>query len=255
MNITEELSIQLYSLRYFGDLARQLEALAEIGFRRVELTGAHLIDANGTRALLDANGMTAPTAHVSMPDLRGRLGWVADQAKTIGIVELFMPAIPAEERGMSAEGWRAAGMELGAIAEKLERQGLKLGYHNHDWELRPYSDGSTPLEHLFTGAEGSPLTFEADVAWITRGGADPVAWMQALKTRLTAVHVKDIAVRGANLDEDGWSDIGTGVLDWQRLWREAMALGAKWMVLEHDKPKDPIGFARASRAYLLQQFS
>jgi hypothetical protein len=127
MNITEELSIQLYSLRYFGDLARQLEALAEIGFRRVELTGAHLIDANGTRALLDAHGITAPTAHVSMPDLRGRLGWVADQAKTIGIVELFMPAIPVEERGMSAEGLARGRHRIGRHRREAGASGAKTG--------------------------------------------------------------------------------------------------------------------------------
>ena len=105
MNITEDLSIQLYSLRNFGDLPRQLEALAEIGFRRVELIGSHLEDAKATRALLDAHGMTAPTAHISLVDLRERLDWVADQAKTAGVVELFMPALPAEERDMPPQGW------------------------------------------------------------------------------------------------------------------------------------------------------
>jgi sugar phosphate isomerase/epimerase len=141
------------------------------------------------------------------------------------------------------------------MAEKMKAHGLALGYHNHDWELKTFADGTTALEHLFAGAEGSPLTFEADLAWLVRGGADPSAWMTALQTRLTAVHVKDIAAPGANLDEDGWSDVGAGTLDWPKLWREALALGAKWMILEHDKPKDPIGFAEASRAYLMQQLA
>ena len=39
MNIAEELSIQLYSLRDYGDLESQLAALAKAGFRRVELIG------------------------------------------------------------------------------------------------------------------------------------------------------------------------------------------------------------------------
>jgi sugar phosphate isomerase/epimerase len=255
MTIHDDLSIQLYSLRHFADLPRQLEALAEMGFRRVELFGSQLAEAKETRALLDAHGMSAPTAHVPMNDLRDRLDWVADQAKTVGVVEIYMPALPNEERDMPAEGWNATGVELGALAIKLGDHGLKFGYHNHDWELRPFPDGSTPLEHLFTGADGSPLTFEADVAWMVRGGADPIAWMNALRTRLTGVHVKDIAAKGTNLDEDGWSNVGSGTLDWIRLWREAAAHGTKWMVLEHDNPKDPIGFARASRDYLIRHFS
>jgi sugar phosphate isomerase/epimerase len=137
----------------------------------------------------------------------------------------------------------------------MKPQGIALGYHNHDWELPPFADGTTPLQHLFEGAEGSPLTFEADLAWIVRGGADPVAWLEKLQSRLTAVHVKDLAPDGQNPEEDGWADIGKGKMDWPSLWRKSLELGAKWMILEHDNPKDPIAFAEASRNYLLQKLS
>lgn len=253
MNIADELSIQLYSLRDYGDLDRQLDALAEIGFKRVETVGSHLQDARGTRAKLDARGMTAPTGHVGMADLRTRFDWVADQARTVGIEHLFMPAVPPEEReGRSADQWRAVGAELGEMAERMAGHGLGLGYHNHHWELKAFPDGRTPLELLFEGAAGSKLTFEADLAWLARGGADPVAWIERYRDRLAAVHVKDIAPEGQNLDQDGWADIGSGVLDWRKLWQEAQTRGARWMVLEHDKPKDPVAFARNSRAFLLQ---
>lgn len=252
MNIADELSIQLYSLREYGNLDRQLEALAGLGFRCVETVGEHLADAQGARRSLDAHGLAAPTSHVAMADLRARLDWVADQARTLGVRHLFMPAVPPDEREQPADRWRATGAELGEMAERLAGHGLGLGYHNHHWELQPYPDGTTPLELLFEGAAGSRLTFEADLAWIVRGNADPVAWLDRGRDRLAAVHVKDIAPTGQNLDQDGWADVGAGTLDWPRLWREALARGAKWMVLEHDKPKDPIGFARASRAFLLQ---
>jgi sugar phosphate isomerase/epimerase len=252
MNIAEDLSIQLYSLRDYGDLDSQLSALAEIGFRRVEIIGSHLDNARDTRARLDAYGISAPTGHVSIEALRDRLDWVAEQAQIIGVRELYMPALPDAERTASADQWERAGAQLGWMAGRLKTHGVALGYHNHDWELSHFDDGTTPLDRLFAGAEGSPLTFEADVAWLARGGADPVEWMRSQQRRLTAVHVKDIAREGADPAEEGWSDVGAGTLDWPMLWREAIQLGAKWMVLEHDKPRDPIGFARASRAYLLQ---
>lgn len=255
MNIADELSIQLYSLRFFGDLEHQLAALAEIGFRRVELIGGHLEDAKTTRARLDAHGMSAPTGHVGMDMLHNRFDWVVEQAHVIGMKELYMPALPESERTQSSEGWHRSGAELGWMATQLQSHGLALGYHNHHWELTPYADGSTPLSHFFDGADGSPLTFEADFAWMVRGGADPLETVRPLRDRLTAIHVKDIAAPGTNLDEDGWADVGAGTLDWPYLWREGRALGAEWMVLEHDKPKDAIAFARASRDYLLQQLA
>ena len=252
MNVADDLSIQLYTMREYGELDRQLDAVAEIGFRKVETVGSQLGDAAGLRAMLDARGLAAPTGHVAMADLRTRLDWVADQARTVGIEQLYMPAVPLEEREMEPEGWRAVGAELGALAQRLQAQGLALGYHNHHWELLAFHDGRTPLELLFEGAAGSPLSFEADLAWLVRGGVDPLAWLDWYRDRLTAVHVKDIAPLGENEDEDGWTDIGAGTLDWPTLWHDSLADGAKWMVLEHDKPKDPVAFARAGREYLLR---
>ena len=252
MDVARELSIQLYSLRSFADLEGQLRGLAALGFRRVETIGSHIEDARATRALLDANGITAPTGHVGLAELRRQPDRVLVQAKTIGIEQLFMPAVPQAERyGQPAEFWRGIGLELARLAERFAGEGIGLGYHNHHWELAAYPDGSTPLGHLLDASRGSPLTIEADLAWLVRGGADPLAWLERIGDRLTAVHVKDIAAEGQNADEDGWADIGEGVLDWPKLWRASLDHGARWMVLEHDKPAEPLRFARESRAYLL----
>jgi len=253
MNVARDLSIQLYSLRAYRDLEAQLDALAELGFKTVETIGGHLEDAKATRALLDRFDIAAPTGHVGLADLRERPDWVSEQAMVVGITQLFMPAVPADEReGRPAEYWRALGAELGELAQRWAGQGPALGYHNHHWELAAYADGTTPLEHLFAGAAGSPLNWEADLAWLVRGGADPLGWMERYRDRVVAVHVKDLAPEGENADEDGWASIGAGRLDWPGLWRESLGLGARFMVLEHDKPRDPIGFARESRAFLLE---
>ena len=83
-----------------------------------------------------------------------------------------------------------------------------------------------------------------------RGGAEPEPWLRRYSDRLASAHVKDIAPAGTKLDEDGWADVGAGVLDWRELWTLCRACGAQWMVVEHDKPSDPERCARASFAYL-----
>ena len=254
MSIADTLSIQLYSLRDYGDLDRQLDTLAELGFRRVETVGYHLADAEAVRAALDARGITAPTGHVGLAELREQPDRTFERAKIVGIETLFMPAVPAEEREAPAERWRATGEELGRLAQKAKASGLRLGYHNHHWELRAFADGTTPLETLLAAA-GPDLAWQADLAWLVRGGADPIQWMERYRDRLSSLHVKDIAPEGRNADEDGWADVGAGVLDWPRLWREGVARGAVHMVLEHDKPSDAARFARASRDYILANIS
>jgi len=244
------LSIQLYSLRQLGDLYAQLEAAAKAGFTHVETIGSHLVDPKTLKAGLDRHGLSAPSGHIGMPALRSDLARIADAAEEAGIGKLFMPAFPEDERSGSADTWRRAGGELGEMAGRLSERGIALGYHNHHWELTPFADGSLPLDCLFDGARGTPLAWQADIAWLARGGAEPKAWLTKYRDILVSAHVKDQAPAGQNEDEDGWCDVGAGILDWRDLWDSAVGAGAAIMVVEHDNPKDPQGFASRSFTYL-----
>jgi sugar phosphate isomerase/epimerase len=175
---------------------------------------------------------------------------VAEACAALGVTQLYMPAVPPENRGMDADGWRRVGHELGEMAVRLKGLGIELGYHNHHWELERKDGGRTALELLFEASAGSPLTWEVDVAWLVRGNVDPRAWIERYRDRVTAAHVKDIAPAGTNEDQDGWADVGAGTLDWRDLWRACRAAGARWMIVEHDKPSDPARTARESLAFL-----
>ena len=151
---------------------------------------------------------------------------------------------------MAADGWRSLGGELGQIAERFQAHGIRLGYHNHHWELKPKDGPKTALELIFEAAGSSPLAWQVDVAWLVRGDADPQEWIDRYRSKITAAHVKDIAPAGQNEDQDGWADVGSGVLNWRDLWRVCREAGAEWMVVEHDKPADPARTARASFDFL-----
>lgn len=250
MGVADMLSIQLYTLRAMGDLERILETVAQAGYRRVETTGGHLDDAAGTARALAAHKLAAPSGHTGLAALRERPDAVAEACRVLGCGLLVMPSVPQEQRRMGMEGWRSLGRELGMLAERMAGRGLQLAYHNHDWELLAKEDGRTALEHLFEAAGSSSLAWEADVAWLVRGGADPVIWLDRYAPRLAAAHVKDIAPAGQNLDQDGWADVGSGVLDWRTLWTACVDRGARLMVVEHDRPADPAATARNSLRYL-----
>ncbi len=250
MAISDILSIQLYSLRSLGDVESVLDAAADAGFTNVELIGDHLDSADRITNLLDARGLKASSSHVGMNQLRDRPDAIMDAAATLGISELYMPAVPDNERDMAAAGWRALGLELGRLSERFLKGAVRLGYHNHHWELEQKEGQKTALDLLFEAAGSSPLTWQADVAWLVCGRAEPLAWLNRLSDRLESVHVKDIAREGEALEEDGWADVGHGVMDWPMLWDQCRAKGAGWMVVEHDKPADPGRFAKRSFAFL-----
>jgi len=250
MRNVDVLSIQLYTLRDLGDLDRILEAVSHAGFRHVEMIGSHLDDPARTQRKLETHGLRAASSHVSLQQLRDKPEAIIDACEELSIDEIYMPAVSSEDRDMDAGGWRKLGAELGDMAEDFQVSGIRLGYHNHDWELQTKEGDKTAFELLFEAAEESPLIWQADVAWLVRGGADPETWLARYADRLRSVHVKDIAPEGEHADQDGWADVGHGTLDWKKLWEVCRTQGAGWMVVEHDKPADPAGTARRSYDFL-----
>lgn len=242
----DRVSFQLYSARSVPSLEEQFALLSRIGYRNVEPYGGLLGDAALLKRLLDQHHVQAPSIHVGFDRLRADPRATASLCKTLGTSLVFVPAPPPDERDKDAEGWRALGRELAEIGRVVTGEGLKFGWHNHHWEYKPTTDGALPLDLMF--AEAPDLLWEADLAWIVRGGADPAVEIEKHKDRLVAVHVKDIAPQGEAEDEEGWADVGYGVLDWPRIMTAVRGAGVELFVLEHDKPSDPARFAERSFA-------
>jgi len=252
MTTTNPISVQLYSLRALGSLDAILDAAAAAGYRAVELLQSHVEDAEATKAKLDARGLVASGAHVSLAALRQQRPWILAGAKVLGLHHVFMPAHPVDERGGTAAQWDEKGRELGRLALWLRSQGVRLGYHNHNWEFAALPDGSLPIEHLFDSA-GESLFLELDLAWVVRAGANPATWLRRYRDRLLAVHVKDVVPEGQNADEGGWAAVGSGMIDWTRYRRESLEAGAQWLVVEHDNPKNPADSVKTSLDWLQRQ--
>ncbi|MBL8590096.1 MAG: sugar phosphate isomerase/epimerase [Methylobacteriaceae bacterium] len=245
MKPIDRLSFQLYSARGLQPLEKQFELLASLGYKMVELFGGLYADPAKLRSLLDTHGMTAPTAHVGFDRLRADVKAAIALCKSLGVKTMLAPAPLMGERDGDEAHWRKLGKELAGYHKIVTGEGLSFGWHNHHWEYGKTASGKTFLDCLFEEAPG--LLWEADLAWIVRGGADPVAELGKRKDQLIAVHIKDLAAAGQNADEDGWADPGHGVMDWTRLLAAIKATTAEVYAVEHDKPNDVARFARRAR--------
>jgi sugar phosphate isomerase/epimerase len=248
MPLHDRFSVQLYSLRRMSGLADQLRLVRDCGLTQVELHAANFDDAAETARLLDRHGLTAPSGHVGIGQLRSDFDGMVRRCSSLRTELLVLWGMPEGERPQDAAGWQGLGAELGRIAGRLARHDIRFAFHNHDWELARFEDGRFALEHLFAGAEGA-LGWQPDLAWVARGGEAIELLLDALGHLIVAAHVKDLAPPGGNLAEDGWADLGTGQLDWRSWWPRLVGLGARLMVLEHDEPADPERFLRTSVAY------
>src|SRR5262245_5046538 len=133
---TYRTSFQLYSARKFPPLEAQLEALAAIGFDAVEpYRGNFDNDAAGFRKKLDAVGLACPTAHLPLDLIDTDRDAFVAIAQTLGLETAILPYLVAEQRPKDAAGWKALAARLTEHAAALAETGLKLAWHNHDFEF------------------------------------------------------------------------------------------------------------------------
>lgn len=242
------LAVQMYTLRNAGPLEDQLKIVHDAGVRAVETVGTQNVTAGELKRLLDKYSIEPVAAHVGLPALRDDLDDVVAFHRAIGNRMLVVPYLQEAERPTDAEGWRALGRELGALAGRLQPMGMQLAYHNHDFELVEF-DGRTGLELLFEAA-GPALAVELDLAWVARAGHDPAAFLGRFPGRVYSVHAKDNAPDGEAAEEQGFAAVGQGVLDWDAILPAAADAGVRWYIIEHDLPRDPAAVVEAGAVFL-----
>jgi sugar phosphate isomerase/epimerase len=241
-----DFSYQLYSSRKFGPLPDTLKMLAGLGYAQVEgyggLYGSEA-EAEALRAALDTAGLVMPSGHFGWDIVSQTPDRVMGIARTLGIDTIIVPYLPVDAR---PDDWAAFGTALAEAGKPIRDAGFAFGWHNHDFEFAPLADGSLPLDLILAG--GDEIGLELDLAWVKVGGQDPEAFVRKYSDRLVSVHLKDRAPDGDCADEDGWADVGHGVMDWAGIMPAVTASSAKYLVMEHDNPADDARFARQSIA-------
>ncbi|MFI6512563.1 sugar phosphate isomerase/epimerase family protein [Streptosporangium sp. NPDC050855] len=182
------LAVQLYSVREEAATGRPavLRAIAEMGYGAVEPYDAHL-DPEGLRDELAEAGLTVCSVHAPLLD-EGRAAALA-AAVTVGADTVIVPAAPGEWFA-DREGVELAAARIGEAAREAADHGLRLGYHNHWWELEQRVDGRPALEVLADLLDPSVL-LEVDLYWAATGGVDPAELLTRLGARVSHLHVKD----------------------------------------------------------------
>lgn len=181
-------SIQLYTLRKAMqvDLPATIQRVAEIGFTQVEPYN-FVATAQELGAALKANGLTAPSGHA--PLLSQDQDQIFAAAQELGIQTVIDPHRPAQH-WQSAEEIQETAAMLNAAAKKGAEHGLRVGYHNHFWELESSIDGQPALEY-FAGLLDPGVVLEVDTYWAAVGGQDPVDLLGRLGDRVKFIHIKD----------------------------------------------------------------
>lgn len=227
--MSPRLGLMLYTLRHrcARDLDGTLQAVGEIGYAGVELHSLHGRDPAEVRVLLDELGLDVCGRHASLEEIENDLDALAGELRTLGTDKLVLAwiSVPA-----SAEEADALVARIDVAAGHVGDAGLRLGFHNHDGELRTLDDGRTVLDRLLELDEDR-LFFEVDLGWAWFARVDPVGLVKRLAPRVPLVHVKDLAPAA----EPQFVPVGEGGVGYAEVLPALGGLGVEWLVVEQDE--------------------
>jgi Xylose isomerase-like TIM barrel len=171
----DQISIQLYTLRdqLAIDLEGTLAALRAIGYTRVEHAGFVGRTVEEFKAALDAAGLRSSSGHVLIPQPFDPAAWSASlaDANTLGSRYIVHPFFGIDfatgEVTRTTAAWRAFARDLNRAGRMARDAGLKLGYHNHNWEFFRLTDN--PPRPPTTSSPRSPTRTWSTWNWICSG--------------------------------------------------------------------------------------
>jgi sugar phosphate isomerase/epimerase len=201
-----------------------LGQIAAFGYGAVEPFNV-LSDPDGLRADMTAAGLIACSVHATPSGAQAEE--IVRAARTLGADTIIVPHLPPA-RFADVDSVRDVARELNKLAGWTAGHGLRLGYHNHDFELASVLGGRPALEVLADQLDDS-IVLEVDTYWAAVGGQDVPSLLRRLAERVRYLHVKD----GPVTKDDPNTAVGAGRMPVAEVL--AASPSAQWHVVELDR--------------------
>ena len=241
--------IQLYSLRddARANLERTIADIAAAGYHDVELLGSMNnfgMPPATLRAVLDRNGLRAPSTHVAgaaLDDLPRQLG----DAQTLGHEYMVVASLPIQKPGKLDDyrRWADKMNEAGRIARE---RGIWIGFHNHADDF-VVIDGQVAYDVFATRTDPSVVRLQLDTGNVAMSGRNLMEYMQRFGDRYWLFHIKDVPKLGPGAD----TELGKGVIDFRTLLARIDRIDEKHLFVEQETyPGTPLESLQRDFAYI-----
>ena len=237
----KEIGLQLYTLR--DELSKNvkivLEKVASAGFTTVETYGFSIKDqfwglsAIELKKILDENNLKAISGHYGIGSFLAdgnttELEAAINAVKILKSEYLTIPWVDPPFRSNIGD-YKKIAARLNEAGKMCQKAGLKLTYHNHDFEFENYN-GITGYDILLKETDQDLVYFEMDLYWVVRSGKDPLQLFKENPGRFKMWHVKDMDKLKPELN----TEVGSGSIDFIPIFKEAKLAGMKYFFVEQE---------------------
>jgi sugar phosphate isomerase/epimerase len=221
------------------DLAKDFEGtlhnLATIGFKTIEMCSpASYADfrplANLTaaqmRKTIEAAGLRVVSCHYNFRELKENLDDRMAFAKELGLKQMVLSSFGLPAKASMAD-YKQAAADLNKVGERTQKAGIQLGYHNHHNEFEQ-RDGVLIYDELLRTFDAKLVKMQFQVAVISLG-FEAATYFKKYPGRFLSMHLADYSTA-----DKAAVAVGSGVVDWKKLFAAAKAAGVQNYFVEVD---------------------
>ena len=232
------IGLQLYTIR------DQMEKDVEGSLRFVSNIGYNYLEAAGYRdgklynrvpselaEFIHQLGMKLISSHVSLTD--ENIDEAIEAHAEAGCKYIVIPYLSRSER-QNIDDYKRLAEKLNRLGEKTAKAGIRIGYHNHDFEFEAM-EGQKGMDVLMDETDPELVTFEIDLFWVLYAGVNPMEYMEQHPGRFELWHVKDMN----NREDKNFTEVGNGIIDYETLFKAAEKSGMKYFFVEQDMCQRP----------------
>ena len=229
------IGLQLYSLRdsIFKDPKKVISDVASYGYKELETFGYKDGKLFGLSVkeygdLVKSLGMKTVSGHYGLDMLGGSWEKTCADAAALGQSYVVLPWM-SKESYSSLSVLKKTCETINKAAVTASKSGLRMGYHNHDFEFGKV-EGQTILDVMLKELDPKLVSIELDIFWVVNAGADPLKYFTAFPGRFEQWHVKDMSKTNKNEN----ADVGTGAIDFKSIFANAGQSGMKHFFIEQE---------------------
>jgi len=231
------IGVQMWSVDklWKQDPAEAFRRLKAMGYDGVQSFGFYAMDWNELEKMLDGEGLRIVDMPFYMKNVApGEFEKFVEFCKRFDVDFVYEPFAKYK----TGPEWAKHADELLEVRARFAVCGIRMGYHNHQHELKERFDGQAPLQIL----NERNLDFELDVGHVKLAGGDPVKLLERLQGRVPSIHAKP---GGGNALGDA-----ADANDWRAIFNAAAAAGTRWAIVECETRRDTFEDVERSMAYL-----
>ncbi len=242
----KNIGLQLYTLRdaFSKDAKKVLEHVAKSGYKEVETYGYSSeqgffgTSPKDFKKILNDNGLKAPSGHYDFNTFvkDNNADFLKSSIECANILGSEYVTIPWLDENLrkNIDGYKRIAQKINEAAVLCKQSGLKLAYHNHNFEFKKFGN-QTGYDILLQETDKKLVDFELDIYWAVSTGNDPLQLFRANPGRFKMWHVKDMDKSKAEWN----TEIGEGSINFKAIFAEAKLSGMQHFFVEQESNYSP----------------